>query len=56
MPVLADWAGLRLTDDPSASLAQRWDDRTAQLQAILDDPDVASRPVHEGPFTGQPVA
>ncbi|CAN5678199.1 maleylpyruvate isomerase family mycothiol-dependent enzyme [soil metagenome] len=56
MPVLEAWAGLRLSDDPSASLNQRWKDRTAQLQAVLEDPAVASRTVTEGPFAGQPAS
>lgn len=56
VPVLASWADLNLTDDPAASLPKRWENRTVELQAVLDDPAVGSRAVDEGPFAGQPVA
>lgn len=56
MPVLSAWAGLHLADDPTASLARRWEERTTTLQAVLDDPAQASRTVDEGPFAGQSIA
>lgn len=55
MPVLGEWADLQLTDDPSSSLLTRWKQRTADLQAALDSPMVASRTVNRGPFAGQSV-
>lgn len=53
--VFADWGDLDLTDDPTAPPARRWRHRADALQAVLDEPDVASRPVTVGPFAGQPL-
>ena len=55
VPVLAAWAQLDLVDDASDSLLKRWQNRTAEPQAALEDPTVANRAVSEGPFAGQPV-
>lgn len=55
VPVLSAWAGLDLTDDPTNSLPERWQQRTEDLQASLENPMVAERTVTDGPFAGQPV-
>lgn len=54
--VLRDWAGVDLADDPSADLSTRWRRRVADMQALLDDDEAASRVLEQGPFAGQTVA
>lgn len=54
--VLRDWADIELTDEPSASLADRWSARSRELQSALNDPSVAGHVVADGPFAGSTAA
>ena len=44
-PALESWGGPSLTDIPSRGLADRWRLRTVEVQAILDDRDLASKTI-----------
>lgn len=50
------WAGVDLAPYEGDDLTARWRRRSADVQALLDDPTLAERPVTEGPFAGQSVA
>jgi uncharacterized protein (TIGR03086 family) len=50
------WTGVDLTDDEAASLPHRWRRRCGAVQAILDDPASAARPMSSGPFAGEAIA
>ena len=51
-PALESWGGPSLTDIPSRGLADRWRLRTVEVQAILDDRDLASKTIESGDFAG----
>lgn len=54
--VLTAWAGIPLAAPAGDDPAERWADRAAEVQRILDDPDTAARPIQDGRFAGQPLS
>jgi len=54
--VLTRWAGVALPSYEADDLTVRWQRRSADVQAVLDDPEIADRTVNDGPFAGQTVA
>lgn len=54
-PALGAWSSHPVELDPAAPMAERWDQLSAHVQAILDDPVASATPMSGGPFQGQPV-
>ncbi|WP_084495508.1 hypothetical protein [Nocardia shimofusensis] len=54
-PVLSAGADVTLPLAAGDTPAQRWSARARDVQALLEDPDIRSRPVHHGPFAGEPL-
>lgn len=54
--VLSRWGGVDLAAPEGDDLVVRWQRRAADVQALLDDPEIAAREVTEGPFAGQTLA
>ncbi|MFD5868750.1 TIGR03086 family protein [Corynebacterium sp. NPDC060344] len=50
--LLQSWGGPELKDIPSRGLAERWRLRTVEVQAILDDRELAERTIESGGFAG----
>lgn len=55
LPTVLPGAGLELASHEDLPLDECWAARTADIQAILDDPELASRELTEGPFAGMTV-
>lgn len=56
--VLEGFTGITLPEasvDPRKEPAAAWQEHTANVQAVLDDDQVANREVTDGPFSGMPV-